>query len=125
VWKRLGLACIDGHRQGTVPKEVTGEARKAAWTQAGYSPARRAEVWAFIDDVMFRAQWRGDRPDAPAHSIGPYGQAYAERKEWNLARGLVPAHADRDARRFMAKRFIRDLWVAWHDAACPLLEAAE
>jgi hypothetical protein len=137
LWKRLGLACIDGQRQGTVSKEITGEARKEAWKQRGYNPARRAEVWAFIDDVMFRAQWRGDKDvdgkdpkktgkpvETPARGIGPYGIVYGERKEWNLARGLALGHADRDARRFMAKRFIRDLWVAWRTAETVREEAA-
>lgn len=132
VWKRLGLACIDGHKQGSVPREVTGEARSEAWKKAGYNPQRRAEIWAFLDDVMCRSQWRAAKMDddgneiEPAHALGPYGQVYADRKQWNLDRGWVKAHADRDARRIMAKRFIRDLWVAWQDATSPkLLEAAE
>jgi hypothetical protein len=140
LWKRLGLACFDGTRQGMVPKEITGEARKEAWIARGYNPARRAEVWAFLDDMLVRAQWRGDRDEdgkypsvtkkpvaVAAHSIGPYGKVYGERKAWNYARGLTPIHADRDARRFMAKRFIRDLWVAWQEAnvrSLPLTQEA-
>lgn len=129
LWVRFGLGTFDGYRQGFVPKEITGDARKQAWIDRGYNPARRAEVWAFLDDVLFRHQWRGAKDDqgknpaiskqpiaVAAHAIGPYGQAYGDRKEWNLARGLQPAHADKDARRFMAKRFIRDLWLAWREA---------
>lgn len=127
VWKRLGLACLDGARQGSIPPNLTGKARSEAWASRGYSPVRRAEVYAFVDDVMLRAQWRAEKDDAPAHAIGPYGEVYAERKAWNLARDLRPAHAERDARRFMAKRFIRDMWVAWQEAVnLPLLaDAAE
>jgi hypothetical protein len=33
-----------------------------------------------------------------------------------LAREWTPAHADNDARRFMTKRLIRDLWQAWREA---------
>lgn len=130
VWKRLGLACIDGVRQGSVPAEIKGDERKEAWKLRGYNPKRRAEVWAFFDDVMFRAQWRGAKKDAegnitePAHPIGPYGEVYRERKEWNNLRGSD--YADRDARRFMVKRFILHLWVEWQKAiSLPALEAAE
>ena len=100
-------------------------------------PPRR-DLGVFLD-AMFRAQWRGEnrtcsrcglhergtahcrcdeaqfelRPGDEAHAIGPYGEVYAERKEWNLARGWNGLHAERDARRIMSKRVIRDLWRAW------------
>ena len=128
LWKRLGLACIDGIRQGRVPPDLSREARAEAWKRRGYNPARRAEVWAFLDDVMFRSQWRGARDEngklpaktgkpvaVPAHAVGMYGEVYGERKTWNLARGLPLKHADVEARRFMAKRFLRELWIAWRD----------
>jgi hypothetical protein len=130
LWKRLGLACVDGIRQGRVPPGLSREHRAEEWKRRGYNPARRAEIWAFLDDTMFRAQWRGDRDEdgrqpaktgkpvaVPAHAIGPFGQVYGERKAWNLARGLAPRHADNEARRFMAKRFVRDLWIARRDLA--------
>jgi hypothetical protein len=123
VWKRLGLAVFDGRRQGNPGKVATTE----DWIMHGYSPKRRAEAWAFLSDIMFRAQWRGARDEdgkdpkttgkeiaVPAHPIGPYGELYAERKAWDLARGWTPAHADKDARRIMSKRFLRDLWVEWN-----------
>lgn len=138
LWKRLGLACIDGMRQGRVPQNLTREQRSEEWKRRGYNPSRRAEVWAFLDDTMFRAQWRGDRDEdgkspaktgkpiaVPAHAIGPYGEVYGERKAWNLARGLGPKHADNEARRYMAKRFVRDLWVAWRDIEMKRLPPAE
>jgi ParB-like nuclease domain len=122
LWKRLGLAVFDGRRQGNPGADATAE----DWILHDYNRQRRAEVWAFLSDVMFWAQWRGardehgkdpkktDKPVAvAAHAIGPYGAVYAERKAWNLARGWVPAHADADARRVMSKRFLRDLWIAW------------
>jgi hypothetical protein len=128
LWKRLGLACMDGLRQGRVPPDLSREKRAEEWKRRGYNPARRAEVWCFLDDVMFRSQWRGDRDEdgkipqktgkpvaVPAHAVGVYGEVYGERKAWNVARGLGPKHADTEARRFMAKRFLRDLWVAWRD----------
>ena len=138
LWKRLGLACIDGIRQGRVPPDLSRDQRSEEWKRRGYNPSRRAEVWAFLDDVMFRAQWRGDRDEdgkspakthkpiaTPAHPIGPYGEVYGERKAWNLARGLGPKHADNEARRFMAKRFVRDFWIAWRGLEIKRLPPAE
>jgi hypothetical protein len=116
LWKRLGLAVFDGHRQGSPGEGAT----KDDWIRHGYNRQRRAEVWVFCSDVLFRAQWRGAKDDAPAHPIGPYGEAYAERKAWVLARGWTPAHADADARRYMTKRLLRDLWRAWRDAGSDL-----
>lgn len=131
LWKRLGLSVMDGNRQGNPGKGAS----KDDWIAHGYVRCRRAEIYAFLDDVMFRSQWRGDK-DADgknpaktkqpvavsAHAIGPYGEAYGRKKAEYLAREWVPAHADNAARRYMAKKFIRDLWNAWRgaDTAVPL-----
>src|ERR1700733_12049423 len=72
VWKRLGLAVIEGERQRC--RTSLEEAAKH-----GYSPKRRAEVWA-VADSLFRHQWRGAKEDQPAHAIGRYGEVYAARK---------------------------------------------
>lgn len=119
LWKRFGLAVIDGHRQGIVPSTITREARAAAWTERGYVPRRRAEIYVFCDDLLCRTQWRAEKPDeetgevAPAHAIGPYGAIYGNRKAEMLARGKTAGHADKDARRYMAKAFLVDLHRAW------------
>lgn len=115
LWKRLGLAVIDGKRQGAPGTSASAE----DWTRHGYKPARRAEVWAFLDDVMFRAQWRGEKDGEPAHPIGPYGEKYARKKAEYLARDDIAA-PDRAARRYMTKCFIRDLWNAWRQAKAAL-----
>lgn len=118
VWKRLGLAVIDGVRQ-----QRRSNAEEAA--AHGYSPKRRAEVWT-VADSMFRAQWRGARDDAPAHALGPYGEVYARRKAQTSAsesRGWTPKHIDNDARRIMTKRLIEDLWRV--STGKPPLAAAE
>lgn len=108
--KRLGIACIDGQRQGNPGNGATAE----DWTNHGYNPHRRAQVWAICDDVMLRAQWRKEQDGVPGHPIGPYGEHYARKK----AEYVVRAHPapDRAARRYMAKMFIRDLWKAWNAA---------
>jgi hypothetical protein len=110
VWKRLGLAVIAGERQ---QRRVSPELAALH----GYSPRRRSEMWSLFSDSMFRAQWRGARDDAPAHPIGPYGEAYARRKAHTEGREWTPAHRHNDALRIMTKALIEDLWKAWRAAA--------
>lgn len=106
VWKRLGLAVIDGERQQ----------RKSNADLAmihGYNPKRRAEIWA-VTDSLFRQQWRGARDETPAGPIGPYGEVYGRRKAHTVSRDdWTPKHRDNDARRIMAKALIEDLWRVW------------
>lgn len=86
LWKRLGLAVVEGQRQ----QRVRGPDAK----KHGYNAERRSEVWVFCSDVMFRAQWRGARDEdgkdpaksgkpiaVPAHPIGPYGEIYRARRQ--------------------------------------------
>lgn len=107
VWKRLGLAVIEGQRQGR-----RTNAEEAA--KHGYSPKRRAEIWT-VTDSLFRAQWRGAKEDAPAHALGLYGTAYARRKAATEGRpDWTPAHRDNDARRIMCKFLVENLWRVWN-----------
>jgi septum formation topological specificity factor MinE len=104
LWRRLGLAVIDGRRQGSLPPGISREQRVEEWLRRGYNPRRRAQVYAFIDDVFFRCQ----RP-------GSKYRAYYERKKGEyIAR--EKSYPDRSARRAMAKLLIRDLWRAWRTA---------
>lgn len=107
VWKRLGLAVIDGIAQQRRSKMEEAAAH-------GFSPKRRATVWA-IADVLLQAQWRGERDGKPAHPIGPYGAVYGRRKAHTVNReGWTPKHRDNDARRVMSKALIEDLWRVWN-----------
>jgi hypothetical protein len=112
LWKRLGLAVIDGKRQGSVPANLGREERAEAWTERGYNPNRRAQVWSFLDDSLLRGQWRGGKDDGPGYPLGPYGEKYARKKAEYLARDDIAA-PDAAARRYMAKCFVRDLWREW------------
>lgn len=96
VWKRMGLAVIDG----------IGQSRRSNAEQAlqhGFSPARRAVAFN-LSDCLIRAD-------------SPYKKFYEERKAATLAseRGWTPIHAHRDAARYMVKRVLRDLWRQWRD----------
>jgi hypothetical protein len=151
LWKRLGLGLVqDGG--GWVRQQRRVGTDKG--TTHGYSPARRAEIWAMFSDTMLKHQWRGARclecekaaalckcevPDIiPAHAIGTYGVEYGRKKEEYMKRDRIEwplARCDAAARRYMSKCVIRDLWIAWrrvqrmHDAhgdadSSPLLFAA-
>lgn len=108
LWKRLGLAVIEGERQRRVSNiEAAGV--------HGYNPRRRAEIWT-IGDSMFRHQWAGADDDAglAAHPTGPYGAVYmrrkahtAQREAWNGMR------KEADARRIMCKALVEDYWRVW------------
>jgi hypothetical protein len=126
LWKRLGLAVINGERQ-----QKKADADLAA--QHGYNPRRRAEMYAVVADPLFRGQWRGEKEvdgiTTPAGPIGPYGEVYACEKAKALPRieatKELPAkdrwnglRVERHARRLMTKRLLVDLWKAWRaDAA--------
>jgi hypothetical protein len=103
LWKRMGLAVMDGMRQGHVAKGLSREDRSAAYIEHGYSPKRRSRVWN-IGDALIKGN--GD---------GIYRAAYLKRKEYELARDpeMPKIHAHRRAQRYMEKRLLRDLWRAW------------
>lgn len=100
---RLGLAVRDGVRQGALPKGLTPAERTEMWKERAYNPARRAEVYAFLDDAFFRAQRAGTY----------YRDYYDKKKAEYLEREWTKAHADAAARRAMSKVLVRDLWKAW------------
>lgn len=53
LWKRLGLAVLDGVRQGGLAKGSSAQ----AWIAHGYNRKRRAQIWV-IGDTMLKAQIR-------------------------------------------------------------------
>ena len=135
VWKRLGLAVFDGNRQGN----TTGADDKAAtFVKHGYSPARRAVVWN-IGNGLIGGMGRGPRlapgEDQNAREdLSPYQRLFVERCRYEAGRD--PAHRRPDtikkdtgevresfskhcasrAKRYVEKRFIRDLYAAWRAA---------
>jgi hypothetical protein len=137
LWKRMGVAVIDGDRQRKHKDKVKAEAH-------GYSPRRRSQLWQVMDS-LFKHQWRGDKDQdgknpkltgkpvaVPAHATGPYGEVYAQRLAHTLPRILatedLPAtigerfnperwtakRCDNDARRVASKALLRDLWRVWN-----------
>jgi len=137
VWKRLGLAVINGERQ---QRKKGPEALLHR-----FKPERRAEVW-IVGGSLLKAQWRnGKKEGVPPYALGPYGVVYGQRKAYTTAlnqnghyaeraaqivasmrqKGKEPPkenvegrftakHLDRDARRIMTKFLIENLWRVWN-----------
>lgn len=107
LWKRLGLAPMGGKAMSTWRRE--GGLTAEEWVEAGYSPKRRAEMYAVVADPLFRHQ---------TMSEGPYRAVYDRRRaaaaithpDW------TKGHAHADACRVMTKYLLRDLWREWNQA---------
>lgn len=97
LWKRLGLAVIEGKAQRRV-----ADAEKAKLH--GFNPRRRAIMFC-IGDSMIKAH-------------GPYREIYLKRKEYE-AQKLPESEGGRKiiwhrrAQRYAEKRLLRDLWNTW------------
>ena len=92
LWKRMGLAVIDGGRQRRVSEADAAAAH-------GYSPQRRCVAY-LLGDTLIKA---GDGCR--------YRPVYAERKALEAERVATAAHAHNRAARYMVKRVLRDLWA--------------
>ena len=109
LWKRLGLAPVDG--QACSQWRVKGGLSAEGWIAAGYAPRRRAEIHACVGEPLFRAQSASTTNPA----AGPYRQAYdARRAHCDVAHPDWPkGHLHGDALRIMTKKLIADLWSSW------------
>lgn len=97
LWKRMGLAVIDGKAQRRV-----SDAAEAA--RHGYNPRRRSEMHV-VGECILKAG-------------GPYREVYDQRKAYEAERdpAMSKIHAHRRAMRYVEKRLLRDLWRAWRQA---------
>ena len=102
LWKRMGLAVMDGIRQGGLAKGAGAE----AWIEHGYNPVRRSQMWNIGDTII-----KGNRD-------GYYRTVYLDRKAFELARDpeMQPMKAHRRAQRYLEKRLLKRLWQAWRGA---------
>lgn len=144
LWKRMGLAVIDGKRQ----RRVTGDAA----LEHGYVAHRAALMWQIGQDMLMHQI--GSEKDENKKKIegtdfakGRFGEVYLERKAYlrakneagdyaersaeivaaskrngstpaaeNLAGRLTPTHIHNDAQRYMLKRLLKELWQTWRRA---------
>ena len=118
MWKRLGMEPPTDDQQ---ERMIGAKAR--------------SEIFSSLYDSMLRAQWAAEKDGIPAHPIGPYGEVYGAAKARYMQRVAdtadlpmridgkrnkdkwIAARADRAARRYMAKRVLRNLWRAWREAS--------
>src|SRR5262249_26336283 len=92
--KRLGLApfrrhdgitraCSTWRYYGGLTEDEWADDEDEGYKGPGYSPRRRATVYAYVQDSLFRAQWRSadKHPSGVAGPIGPYGKIYGDYKQ--------------------------------------------
>jgi hypothetical protein len=132
LWKRMGVAVIDGQRQRMV-------ADAEAAIVHGYSPSRRSVLWN-VGGSIIGGMGRGVRPfvgeDIDARDDWTaYQKIFAKRLRYEAERdpekhGRSPvkdaktgqmresfsAHAAARSKRYVENRLLRDLWVAWRRA---------
>lgn len=101
VWKRAGLAVINGERQ----RKVAGDAALLH----GYSPQRRSTLWN-IADPMLKAQGKDE-------NAGPYRLLYDVHKAAQVEKGCSLIHAHNRAMRYMTKALLKDLTLEWRRIA--------
>ena len=104
LWKRLGLAPLNGKAMSTW--RTNGGLNAENWVEAGYNPRRRAEVFSAVSDPLFKHQTMAD---------GPYRHAYDERRVHTAVThpDWTKLHSHQDAMRIMTKCLVRDLWREW------------
>lgn len=106
LWKRLGLAVIDGGRQRMVPG--------ADALAHGYSPSRRSVIWNIGQCVLKAQSQRVDKETGEVKAeAGEYRKLYDARKEYEMGRVETKGHAHNRATRYVEKKLMRDLWKAW------------
>lgn len=112
VWKRAGLAVIDGEgRQRRV-----ADADRALLH--GYSPERRSAIWNVAEPLARQQRtWLNKETSEIKKEPGPYGEILETEKAKALAKEWRPAHAEAHAKRLMTKALLRDLTVEWRRIA--------
>lgn len=150
LWKRMGLAVIDGRRQMKRTNVEEAELH-------GYNPSRRSLMWN-VGGGLIGGMGRGPRP-APGEDISArdewtyWQKLFVERCRYECAKDpekialatvekngekkeSYPLIAQARAKRYVEKRFLRKLYAAWRretlgasgdpdDEIAPVLMAAE
>ncbi len=128
VWKRMGLAVINGNRQGAPGKGASAE----DWIEHGYSGKRRSVSWNARNGLILgMGKWRpmfGE--DVRANpDLTEYQMLFAERArieavkldkpvtESDKGKESYSAHVVARAMRYVEKRMLRELWINWRRTA--------
>lgn len=124
LWKRLGLAVLDGKRQG-----APGDgASKEDWIRHGYKASRRSVSWNMRKGLIGgMGLWRPVHgEDVQANpGLTYYQRLYAERARYESGKLGLPItcsdkgkesykkHVANRAHRYVEKRLLRELYRAW------------
>lgn len=127
LWKRMGLAVIDGVRQGGLKKSASAE----DWIEHGYNRQRRSRMFVIGDCLvksgdryrqvyLRRKDYERVKAETAGLTVAPAAKIPAKRKAEFVADGVI----HRRAQRYMEKMLLRDLWAAWRRASFTLPERA-
>lgn len=116
LWKRMGLAVMDGVRQGGLRKTASAD----EWIAHGYNAKRRSYMFvigdvlvknksAYRDVYLERKQYERDRAVSIGLTVAPAAKIPAARKHEFMSDG----HIHKRAQRYMEKRLLKHLWQAW------------
>lgn len=116
LWKRFGLAVMDGRRQGD-PKDKNDADE---WVRHGYCKARRSVAYqmgeGFVKQGKFwRAvyDWRKAyecvQATARGLTVKPQREIKVDEKDACMSEGHVHARA----KRYTEKKFLEFLWIGW------------
>lgn len=126
LWKRMGLAVFEGTRQRKMSNAEDALLH-------GYNPSRRSVMWN-VGNGLIGGMGRGKRP-SPGEDISTkdwtdYQKLFVERCRYECAnnaekmplatvqkngedRESYPKHAQARAKRYVEKRFLRELYSRW------------
>ena len=119
LWKRMGVAVVNGKRQGGLAKSAS----KDDWIEHGYNRERRSRMWNIGKSLvyaggeyadLYRARKEVERQKAADEglTVAPAGSIPKKRAAEFRSLG----HIDKRAQRYMEKRLLADLWKAWRRA---------
>ncbi len=128
LWKRMGLAVLNGRRQGAPGKGATAE----DWIVEGYSKTRRSVMWNVGNSLIlsmgkFRPVFGEDVRANPEYTelqcvFAERARYEAERlphkcgtaiKESKTGKDSYTLHAANRAKRYTEKRLLRMLYAEW------------
>lgn len=125
VWKRLGLAVINGKRQGAPGEGAT----KEDWIEHGYNKQRRSVSYVAREHVIGgMGKWR-PAMGSSLEDATYYQRVYAERARYEAEKlGLPVTESDKGkesykkhvamrAHRYVEKRLLKHLYIEWRRAA--------
>jgi hypothetical protein len=131
VWKRMGLAVMNGCRQGNPGKDAS----KDDWIAHGYNKKRRSVVWNVGNSLIlgmgrFRPVYGEDVDANEGYTY--YQKVFANRARYEAERlphkdgtpvklsdkgkDSYTAHAANRAKRYVEKRLLKHLYLEWRRA---------